>query len=314
MSTLPKVSGAKEYLLNVFARLKDDCLWAEKGFVVSREQFVVPASTDPVALCAPRSEILIDSRTAGISGWIVDGRNLLNAPLQLYFWKPANDNQRRNGYNERLGAWREAMKEAKVVSAGREGDVARFTLSLLEGKAFCDIEYETTERNTLRVRAHYRPQAAGLPLLPKFGFRCQLAAADTISWYGRGPMECYPDRKTAAFIGQYSMTVDEYATCYVVPQGCSCRTDVRWVSVGGLRFVAHSKPFNVRAWRCDEVDFEKAGHPFQLPGHDYVTLNIDEVIHGVGGNDSWGARTLDAYTVPGNEERMFEFEIVTENR
>lgn len=37
------------------------------------------------------------------------------------------------------------------------------------------------------------------------------------------------------------------------------------------------------------------------------SLNSDRYIHGVGGNDAWGARTLDQYTIPCNEPHSFEF-------
>lgn len=65
--------------------------------------------------------------------------------------------------------------------------------------------------------------------------------------------------------------------------------------------------FNFRAWTYLEEDLEKADYPFQLPDRDYINLNIDSEIHGVGGNDGWGARTMDQYTVDGNKERSFEF-------
>ncbi len=36
-------------------------------------------------------------------------------------------------------------------------------------------------------------------------------------------------------------------------------------------------------------------------------VNIDQNIHGVGGNDSWGTRTLDKYSIPGNKSRYYGF-------
>lgn len=37
----------------------------------------------------------------------------------------------------------------------------------------------------------------------------------------------------------------------------------------------------------------------ELPQRDFINLNINFTIHGVGGNDSWGAQTLDKYTIDG---------------
>jgi len=52
---------------------------------------------------------------------------------------------------------------------------------------------------------------------------------------------------------------------------------------------------------------EKANHHFELPERDFINLNIDMNIHGVGGNDSWGAWTLDKYTIDGNKPYRFSF-------
>jgi len=52
---------------------------------------------------------------------------------------------------------------------------------------------------------------------------------------------------------------------------------------------------------------EKANHPYELPERDFINLNIDMNIHGVGGNDSWGAWTLDKYTINGNKPYRFSF-------
>lgn len=132
-----------------------------------------------------------------------------------------------------------------------------------------------------------------------------------VRWYGRGPFENYPDRKTAAFIGLYESFVDDLQPNYIVPQDNGNRSDVRWVELTddsghGLR-IESAQPFNFRAWNYDANDLDGPRHTCELPRRDHVTLNIDLLIHGVGGNNSWGARTLDAYTIDGNQPRHFEF-------
>jgi len=37
---------------------------------------------------------------------------------------------------------------------------------------------------------------------------------DQVSWYGRGPWENYADRKSSAFVGLYSTSVDDLYTPY----------------------------------------------------------------------------------------------------
>lgn len=103
-----------------------------------------------------------------------------------------------------------------------------------------------------------------------------------------------------------TLGVKEFATEYVVPQDNSNRTDVRWFSIGDLHVSAVS-PFNFRAWPYAESELETARHPYQVREQDFIEVNIDNCIHGVGGNDAWGARTLPQYTIDGNSSRQFSF-------
>jgi beta-galactosidase len=157
-----------------------------------------------------------------------------------------------------------------------------------------------------------------LPLIPKVGMRMRIPAAySQIEWYGRGPWENYPDRKTGYFIGRYGMDLEDFKVDYASPQDNSNRSDVRWFSFSAAPGVASSaagqikvtglQELNFRAWPYNEEDLEAAMHPFDLPQRDYINVNIDFKIHGVGGNDGWGARTMDQYTIDPNQPYRFGF-------
>jgi beta-galactosidase len=45
-------------------------------------------------------------------------------------------------------------------------------------------------------------------------------------------------------------------------------------------------------------DLEKAKHVHELARRDTITVNLDYRQMGVGGDDSWGARTHPEYTLP----------------
>lgn len=80
----------------------------------------------------------------------------------------------------------------------------------------------------------------------------------------------------------------------------------RWSWRQGVK-VTGLQPLCFRAWPYTEKDIEKAKHPHELPQRDFIQVNIDLSIHGVGGNDSWGARTLDKYTIDGNHPYTYGF-------
>ena len=106
------------------------------------------------------------------------------------------------------------------------------------------------------------------------------------------------------------MPLSEFETEYIHPQDNGCRTDVRWFNIANgknaLR-VEGLQPLCIRAWDYGEEDLEGAGHPYEIQRGRFVNLNIDLNIHGVGGVDTWGQRTLPQYTIDGNQPYHYAF-------
>jgi beta-galactosidase len=125
-----------------------------------------------------------------------------------------------------------------------------------------------------------------------------------IEWYGRGPHENYFDRKTAAAVGIYQSTINEWITPYVRPQENGNRCDVRWIAFGDrnknrFEFATNSNHLlSVSAWPYNQETLEKASHDFELEIGKNLVVNIDYKQMGVGGDDSWGAQTHPQYTIP----------------
>ncbi|MDA3930107.1 MAG: DUF4981 domain-containing protein [Prolixibacteraceae bacterium] len=326
-------SADGEVLLNVYARLKKSTIWAEDGFTVAREQFVVKpqvfgnvakwtkllktSETDgQIIVDGDSLEIVFDKLTGALTNWTQNGTELIKGELEPYFWKPANDNQKRNAYDQRLAKWKTAADTRKVDNVeitNINGLVSiQFKMNLPTVGANYDLTYTINGKGQIQVYANYKPLNDTIPLIPKFGMRVLIPKDfSTIDWYGRGPFENYPDRKTAAFVGLYESNLKNFATNYLVPQDNANRTDVRWFEFsnqwGSTIKVSGLQPLCFRAWPYTEDDVEKAMHPFELPNRDFINLNIDLNIHGVGGNDAWGARTLDKYTINGNLPYSYGF-------
>ena len=313
-----------ETLLNVSARLRHDTPWAEAGFVVAREQFVlqpyifaadiegVPANVrktaDEVVVTLANGSACID-KTGALTSWIVEGEQMLHAPLEPYFWKPTNDNQNASGYNQRLGAWKDAAEKRQVKSIKAEQNKVIVEMALPVGADYT-LTYTFVADGRIKVDADYRPASADIPLMPKFGMRLRLPADyKSVSYYGRGPWENYPDRKRSAFLGQYQMPLSEYMTEYSRPQDNSNRCDVRWFEISSAQRtlrVDGCQPLCIRAWDYGEDDLGVA-HPHELKRGEFVNLNIDLNLHGVGGTDTWGKRTLPQYTIDGSQPMHYSF-------
>ena len=320
-----------ERLLNVYAQLKEDKPWAKKGFTIAREQFVLnsynwsttlqgkPAKVQKTAsglrVHTKRGAVTID-KTGAMTSWIVDGHEILNAPLEPYFWKPENDNQSAAHFAQTSAIWQQAAANRTLKSLSSKKDkncvkvIAEMTLPV---GADLTITYSINNDGKIMVDMDYNPTTTDLPLMPKFGMRMRLPADDMqIKYYGRGPWENYPDRKRSAFLGIYESSVKDFETDYIHPQDNGNRTDVRWMEIGSIR-IDGCGPLCIRAWDYSEEDLLGKRHPNEITRRRFINLNIDQNVHGVGGADTWGKHTLPQYTIDGNKPHHYTFFLSTIN-
>ncbi len=324
-----------ETLRNVEARLREDKPWAKKGFVVAREQFVlqqwnfpttlegkpakVQQTDDGLKALTKHGEMTID-KTGALCSWIVDGQEMLKAPLEPYFWKPENDNQHAARFAQRLAVWRDAAQNRIVKSIRTEKSencVKVIAETQLPVGADLTLTYSINDEGKIMVDMDYKPTATDIPLIPKFGMRMRVPAGfNDITYYGRGPWENYPDRKRSAMIGYYEMPLSQFETEYIHPQDNGNRCDVRFLKLASDQSILSIKgcqPLCIRAWDYGEEDLEGAKHPNEIQRGRFVNLNIDLNIHGVGGIDTWGQRTLPQYTIDGNQPYHYAFILGWEN-
>jgi len=332
---LPATFGttSTEVCLNLYAHLRKATLWAEEGYCVAREQFILKPgiskkieatgkdlnlkeSTTEISIQTDSFEFAFNKQTGALISWKENGSELLHGMLEPYFWKPANNNQKQNNYYQTLGKWKNVASDRIVESTEvkkQDGLVSvNFRMRLPGIGAGYTLKYSVNSVGQIQVEADYQPKNDTIPKIPKFGMRLQIQDRyNYIKWYGRGPFENYPDRKTAALIGLYESKLENFITNYAVPQDNANRCDVRWFSLADQSDnsvnVTGLEPLCFRAWPYNEDDLEKANHPFDLPTRDFINLNIDLNIHGVGGDDSWGAPTMEKYTNAGNKPYTYGF-------
>jgi beta-galactosidase len=324
---------SSEIALNICARLKSATPWAEEGFCFAREQFVVKPfewkkiisagkmvsaieTETQVELKTDNTSFILDKKNGSLISWKVDQQELLKGKLEPYFWKPANDNQKHNGYDKELIKWKIAgenllVKKVELVKQDNLVSV-KFEMNLPTIGANYSLNYQLNGEGKLQVEADYAPLSDTIPLIPKFGMRVRLPNDyRTINWYGRGPYENYPDRKTGSLIGLYHSQLSNFITPYPAPQDNANRCDVRWVALSTQNNKAIKltglQPLCFRVWPYTEEDLEDTRHDYQLPIRDFINLNIDLNIHGVGGDDTWGAKTMEKYTNPGNKPYHYGF-------
>lgn len=259
--------------------------------------------------------------------WRNNGREFVKSPMHPNFWRPLTDNDIPNGHLERCGVWKDAAEllqtdELHIVNDGK--DLCGFDVILHHPSLDITLEmaYRLGSNGILDVDCHFIPGSIALPELPRLGMTLALPGDyGQMKWYGRGPGENYPDRKTGSLIGVYESTVWDQYHPYVRAQETGNHCDVRWISFtdknGCGLMVAGDTPFNIGALNFpqSELDYVPANiqriHGGSIEKQDMVTLNIDHKIMGVGGDNTWGAQVHPEYTITPHEYRYrFSFGII----
>lgn len=127
-------------------------------------------------------------------------------------------------------------------------------------------------------------------VLPRLGYVMKLPQQyDNFTYYGRGPIENYPDRKTGQFIEIHRNKVaDEFAN-FPKPQDVANHEDVRWCALtdaagSGAQFIATGGKMSVAPLQYTATEMILAGHPYQLPAVTGTYLHLDLGVTGLGGN------------------------------
>ncbi len=147
--------------------------------------------------------------------------------------------------------------------------------------------YQILASGELIITVKTVPQGRMTHWLPKIGLQMQIPKQfEKLKWYGRGPYENYPDRKSGAKIGLYENTVDNEYIPYLIPQDYGNKTDVNWFTLTnnnnlGLKVTGESFNFSAHIFSPDNLT--RANHTFQLKEADYITVNMDHRVSGVGG-------------------------------
>ena len=163
-----------------------------------------------------------------------------------------------------------------------------------------DYTYRFYDDGTVKIDNQASPQGKLPELLPRIGFTTSVMNSfDNITWYGRGPEENYPDRKTGYPVGIWTKSVADMYEPYLLPQDHALRTDIRYVQLlddaGSGVQISMNEHFNFNAYQFSTDNLTKSQYTYQLqPQTDCYTLNLDYNTTGVGCTSIY---VLDEYRV-----------------
>ncbi|RYY57163.1 MAG: DUF4981 domain-containing protein [Chitinophagaceae bacterium] len=150
-----------------------------------------------------------------------------------------------------------------------------------------EMIYTISSEGEISLQHRINPNGRMPMSLPRIGTKWVFNdGLQNVEWFGRGPQENYPDRKTGYRIGQYQSTVDGLFVPYLLPQDNGLRTDNRYVRLKnadgiGVEFSA-TTPFNFNCYNYSTENLSRAKYTFDLIRSDGVTFNFDYQTTGVG--------------------------------
>lgn len=336
MTQASKSSGMDEAWLTVRLILTTDKPWATAGHEVAFEQFALPLQGQVTEVSAARSHsalnmedgasevrisgddfrVVFNKRTGDLVSYQYEGTELLRRAPMPNFWRAYTDNDRGNGHVERCGTWREAglnrQLKAFVVKQS-DGDVTvtcTYQLPTTQD-SLCRVVYKVTFDGQVSVVQELIP-GHDLPEIPEVGMMFEMDPTfNHIEWFGKGPHPSYWDRQVGARIGTFTGRVSEQFVPYLRPQECGNKTEVRHARVtndAGVGLdMSSSVPFEWSALPYTPAELESANHVYQLPVSNHTVVRINHKQMGVGGDNSWGARTHPEFTLPANQSYVFRF-------
>ena len=281
---LSDLNDGREYFVNIEFRQKHDMPWAKAGYVQADEQLSLSPLTphpspftsadgeydggtaqtiSPLPLCAFRAGVNNDNW--GMQSWYANGLNRLEQHIERGPLVVNNAN---------------GTRSVVYTIRSQAPDCEFFFLE--------DVVYTYYSDNSFHVEAAITSSNPQL-VLPRLGYEMRVPKTmNHFKYYGRGPIDNYPDRKSSQFVGIYENTVEAEFEPFPKPQDMGNHQDTRWCQLTddeghGFR-VTGREPMSVSALPWSAQQLAHARHPYELPASDAVWLHIDKAVTGLGGN------------------------------
>ncbi|GKZ00493.1 hypothetical protein MPSEU_001001800 [Mayamaea pseudoterrestris] len=183
-----------------------------------------------------------------------------------------------------------------------------------------ETTYSFQSDGAVQVSCEVSPRAAvkWLSSLPRIGINLQLnASLYHIQYFGRGPDENYPDRKSGSELGVYETSPANMGYLqYVYPVENGSRSDCEWIAFRrddgtGLCICTDGPTFSCSALLHSATELENATHTCDLAerkdGYHTIHVNLDHKLMGVGGDTSWYPVVYEQFRVKPSQDYKFRF-------
>lgn len=340
--------AGKEYCLNLKVVLKEATPWAEAGYPIAEEQYVLqerPATLPAVEVPAEAKELEIinnattytigndkfycrfNKKTGELTTWNYQEKQIVSQTansmhLNNFRWVE-NDNA---GGKETLGngVQSQTMEGTPVID---ENGVAHVTTIATGSQTNVKYEYSIYADGTVDVKTTYTPQSEYYEgtgkRIRRIGSKMELPASlEKVSYYARGPWDNYVDRADCALLGRYETTVTDMLEATPRPQTSGNRLDMRELTLsdaeGKFKLVMTAEgKVDFQLLHYNDEDMTQVWHRWDLAQAEgeNVVLHLDYAQMGLGNASCGNVGTLSEYYVPaeGDLTHTIRFRPYTEN-
>ena len=284
-----------------------------------------------VAVTTPNLTFKLDRTTGLISEYAYNGKSMLGegGTLKPNFWRAPTDNDMGAGLQKKFKVWKNPQMNLKNIDVKKDKKANTVTIvtsfDMPEVQGQMDITYLVfANTGAVKVTEDFKAtEGAKVSDMFRFGMLLQMPySMEKSTYYGRGPIENYSDRKDCMRIAIYNDDADNQYFPYIRPQESGTKSDIRWwkqTDATGLGLQVKScAPFYASALHfdteeLDDGDEKEQRHSFDLKKSKFTNLFLDAAHMGVGGENSWGAWPLEKYRVHyGN--KTFNFVLIPQTK
>jgi beta-galactosidase len=330
---------AGDIQLKISFVLKNDHDWAKAGYEVAYEQFELQKGKLATAEISNTGRLKTEEttgllnvsgkdfsacwnlKTGSLTSLIYTGKEVLaqnarefeNQPVVQAFRAPTDNDK---GFGSWLAKdWKLQGLDSPKITVDSVTHFIRKDGSLIiqveqtnrykNGKIGTKLIYTITSDGQIDLECRFNP-TGDLPELPRLGIALALNAGYTdFSWYGHGPQENYPDRKSSALMGLWKGKVSEQAYKYPHPQETGNKEDVHFLTLTneknqGIKVEAVEKTYSASALNYSVNDLANEAHECNLVPRREVILSLDCAVLGLG-NSSCGPGVLKKYAIEKKE-------------
>ena len=319
---ITKFEEGSEYAITFKVNLKESTSWADAGYMMASNQYVLQERPEKLPEVAGASsndlvgysigndyavknanvQLTFDKSTGLLKSWGFGGMDVITSnggPQYSNFLYIEND---RNG-NQSTGVEKVDMtitmaedKQSCVVEVNAESSICPHT-----------IIYTIYASGVVDIETTYRPVSKDLR---RIGLYMQFDDAwENIEYYAKGPWENYIDRQTGSYLGRYTTTVTDMFEHYPRPQSMGNRMGLRELLLTNgnndtLQIQTEGQvAFSILHY--DDAQFSRGEytpwHPWNLTKKAESYAHFDYMQRGLG-NASCGPQTIEKYWCPSSGE------------